>query len=1553
MPENEVGDLIITIRATAENLEQAAEEAKARLQGIGTAADQTKKPLKEAGQAGKDAGKDIKAGAQEAQLAWLALATVAVTVFKKIREAKDQGIQDVNSYKDALKGLGNVAEYAGVSSTALEEATAKVTNQFLNAEAAATALKNLLLRGYSLDQAVETIQNLSNAAAYGRQASLTFSDAVKSATEGLKNENSILVDNAGVTKNVAKMWEDYAKSIGVSVSALTQQQKVEAEVLGIQQETAAMAGDLASLQDQLSGKLAKTENQVYLLSVAFGDANTPVKALGTDIKNDLLEGLTGLVETFPGVTTGATTATTAFMGMLAISKVIALYQKFNTVIKATAAGLGPLGIAALAIGALTAAYSAYQNHLEKVREEEEARIQQNREAVQAQQERIDKLEDMIDRYVELQSKQSLSYNEAFELKAIETKLSEQYGITKDALVQVTEATSNYTDAVRGLSDAEREKLLQTLEVQASDSYDKARSGMDALDAKKSYLGDISESDLLDPESDFKLQEYNQSITAAFSDYQQWVSDQLILYEALIEKQGGEFNSGISQILTDSLIPQIDPNSFESSGAFDDYFAQVVEKIGTLASRPEINAATETLQSFNEKITKGLTPSDAEIISAKEAWNDLLGVDSPIRVHLTGLVEDGQLSADDFSGIMLSIGNSVDTLSLISPSFDATKESINAYIVAAREAAWAADDQTESVSTLTAEQQAAKEKYDALTDSIKEYKTALSEGEKDAVAIATWRDLNSQIDTMKRGTEERRQTEAAMKLAARELDLSYDGSDESRRRVNEDIDQKAAELMDAADTWEETRKNLMADLNDILALGPGVLTESVMSDLIDQYKGLAKSEDQTEGLAAFADLFDGYREKFSAELEKFKEDINDQVGGSWSDELADGLSLSMRYALSNIGVEDEELGADIVSALIDSIAAAASDADMEAAMEEITAFTEGIMAGVMPTDEDIEGLIEAWEVMLGEDSPLLLGLEGLVESGELTAEEMEIIKEAIESLYDPLSLLGDTAEETAERVANSAESFGDAADEMSDAEKALNDYQKTMTGVQKDLKSTSAMVQNIKQWKDLYKAYKDAKDGGKDYSSIVKKMVPHIKKMTGSLNDDEAAIEGTNDAFNRLATYVPQRIAELDAQIASLEQELWNLDATDPNVDMTGDAALLLAAIAAAKEELLALLELMAEAGISSVGGGGGGGRSSGGGGGGSAAATKSAYDEAIEQLEHLKALDQLTYEQELENLEDIAARRLADAEERLDLEERIYEVKKAIAERDAENLTDLTEALIDALEERYDQMQEAELDALETSRDAWEEWRDHNVSAIQDQIDALDALEEAEDNEADKEEHLRKIALLEQSLAYEQDTYNQLQLQKQLDAAKEAYEDFLSDLEREEQISALEDQIDAINETADAEIAALDAQQEAIEAYYDERMEAANLQAEAEIELMNSTQESIIALLAEYAPDYDAAGRTLGEKLMDGFTSVVGTFDDWFTEFTAKVTSAVDSIQAANVAAATAAQATQAYDENGNPVSGITIEQTNNFNVAVETPAETAARIQQANEDLAEQIAGE
>ena len=76
------------------------------------------------------------------------------------------------------------------------------------------AYKNLALRGYSSDQIQKTMNALKNSATFARQSTYSLGDAVQTATEGLKNENSVVVDNAGVTKNVAKMWEDYAKKIG-------------------------------------------------------------------------------------------------------------------------------------------------------------------------------------------------------------------------------------------------------------------------------------------------------------------------------------------------------------------------------------------------------------------------------------------------------------------------------------------------------------------------------------------------------------------------------------------------------------------------------------------------------------------------------------------------------------------------------------------------------------------------------------------------------------------------------------------------------------------------------------------------------------------------------------------------------------------------------------------------------------------------------------------------------------------------------------------------------------------------------------------------------------------------------------------------------------------------------------------------------------------------------------------------------------------------------------------------------------------------------------------
>lgn len=144
---------------------------------------------------------------------------------------------------------------------------------------AVTAYKNLAARGYSTEQIEKTMLALKDAAAFGRQASYSYGEAIQTATEGLKNENSILVDNAGVTKNVAKMWDEYAASIGTTANNLTQQQKIQAEVNGILAETKFQAGDAAAYADTFAGKVARINTAFYNFKVAVGKFVAPIAEL--------------------------------------------------------------------------------------------------------------------------------------------------------------------------------------------------------------------------------------------------------------------------------------------------------------------------------------------------------------------------------------------------------------------------------------------------------------------------------------------------------------------------------------------------------------------------------------------------------------------------------------------------------------------------------------------------------------------------------------------------------------------------------------------------------------------------------------------------------------------------------------------------------------------------------------------------------------------------------------------------------------------------------------------------------------------------------------------------------------------------------------------------------------------------------------------------------------------------------------------------------------------------------------------------------------------------
>lgn len=186
-------------------------------------------------------------------------------------------INDASNLRSALVGLNSVVTGNGLNiSRANKYIQSYVKDGLVPLTNAVTAYKNLAARGYNEDQIEKTMSRLKDSASFGRQASLSMGEAISGATEGLKNENSILVDNAGVTKNVSRMWDDYAKSIGKTRNELSQHEKIQAEVNGIMTETRFQVGDAAKYANEYAGKMSALKKVFFDLSVNIGNIFIPI-----------------------------------------------------------------------------------------------------------------------------------------------------------------------------------------------------------------------------------------------------------------------------------------------------------------------------------------------------------------------------------------------------------------------------------------------------------------------------------------------------------------------------------------------------------------------------------------------------------------------------------------------------------------------------------------------------------------------------------------------------------------------------------------------------------------------------------------------------------------------------------------------------------------------------------------------------------------------------------------------------------------------------------------------------------------------------------------------------------------------------------------------------------------------------------------------------------------------------------------------------------------------------------------------------------------------------
>lgn len=196
-----------------------------------------------------------------------------------IKQFVSYSVDEFAKSEAAFRGLEAVANHSGVGiGRAMQEAEKLAADGSMTVAESSKALQNLLARGYNVDQAVGTLNRLKDAAAFNRAANLSMGEAVVSASEGLKNENSILVDNAGLTKNISVLWKEYAASIGKTADELTQKEKIEAENLGIARETEAQLGNAAKAANSFAGQMNKADAEMSKFGASMGQILAPAVA---------------------------------------------------------------------------------------------------------------------------------------------------------------------------------------------------------------------------------------------------------------------------------------------------------------------------------------------------------------------------------------------------------------------------------------------------------------------------------------------------------------------------------------------------------------------------------------------------------------------------------------------------------------------------------------------------------------------------------------------------------------------------------------------------------------------------------------------------------------------------------------------------------------------------------------------------------------------------------------------------------------------------------------------------------------------------------------------------------------------------------------------------------------------------------------------------------------------------------------------------------------------------------------------------------------------------
>lgn len=576
----------------------------------------------------QDSVKSLSDGFGNLQDSITQLATAGVA-FAGITSGISSAVEAYNQFEASMNGVKAVASATGNDVAASLQAVKDVTANGLISQAdAAASIKNLQLYGYSVEEATQMIQVMTDAAVYNRQANYSVSESVRVTTEGIRMHNSTLSDASGITTNIAKMEENYAAQLGKTANQLTETERAQAAYNGFLQEGSVFAGNAESYTNTLAGaqqKLSNATDQVkQSIGAAFAQFAPFINGLADWVSQnkELVAGITmfvGILIGGQGLVSGLKLAMSAINSVKTSLLAMSAAQKF--------AVAGFVGLAAAAAGVAVIA------GMEKQAENLSSALDNSGNSARHTESEIaglkQQMEDAAEKTADLNKQlQKLDYNYQSSLKDIVTK--HQKNLTT-LTQQIEEANVDYRRAI----DERVADFNVTLAKQERTHQEMVDELMTQLNFLQRYNNDYNRQKLAQVEFALAKEEnlYKQE-TAAL--------------EAEIDLQNAADKEKLDARLA-SLQQELDEEK-----AFLEKHREDVRSVQNFITLDEIEELKRRTQEQRENLAKQVAESEKAgedaSIAFQKAWDEYME-DLKVNIDTNGYAEGAKLATDFNKGLI--------------------------------------------------------------------------------------------------------------------------------------------------------------------------------------------------------------------------------------------------------------------------------------------------------------------------------------------------------------------------------------------------------------------------------------------------------------------------------------------------------------------------------------------------------------------------------------------------------------------------------------------------------------------------------------------------------------------------------------------------------------------------------------------------------------------------------------------------------------------------------------------------------------------------------------